>query len=106
MSANLTVAPIASESNCSHTALLAVRLDAHGRGYVDKAGGLTIETRIRAHGGCSEERSLAAATVTGDIGAHTVSVNSHTDTVTLHLLSAPARGPHSFEVQATFKTQA
>ena len=100
------MAPLPSDASCPKSAVLALRLDMHGRGYVGTAGGLTIEMRVRAHGGCKSQRTLSAATATGDIAAHTVSVKSDTETITLHLTAEPARGTHQFSVQATFSAAA
>ena len=75
----------------------------NGRGYVDKASGLTVEMRLRAHGGsCSAPRTLAAATLVGDVGPHRLVVDSATDTATLYLIAAPERGVHEFQVHGTF----
>jgi hypothetical protein len=106
VSANITVTPMPDDGNCSESAVLALSLDTHGRGYVGKTGGLTIEMRVRAHGDCRSQRTLSAATVMGDIGAHTVSVKSDTETVTLHLTAEPARRTHAFEVHAMFTAAA
>jgi hypothetical protein len=100
--ANLTVTPVAAEPTCSASALLNVSLAMHGRGYVDKAGGITLEMRLRAYGGCSTHRTLLAANVSGGIAAHTITVDRATETVKLRLLSALAKGTHSFQVLATF----
>jgi hypothetical protein len=106
VSANITVTPMPDDENCSESAVLALSLDMHGRGYIGKTGGLTIEMRVRAHGSCRLQRTLSTATVTGDIGAHTVSVESDTETVTLHLAAQPARGTHALEVHAVFTAAA
>jgi hypothetical protein len=103
VSANLTVTPAVAEAQCPEGALLQVRLDMHGRGYVDKTNGLTVEMRLRAaRGGCSENRTLLAATVSSGIGGHNVTVDRATETVKLHLASALGRGAFFFQVHATF----
>jgi hypothetical protein len=49
------------------------------RGYVDRTGWLTLEVRLRAHGGCSVHRALSAASVSGGDGVgHNVTVDSAT----------------------------
>jgi hypothetical protein len=102
VTANLTVTPVAVEPNCSASALISVGLAMHGRGYVAKAGGITLEMRLRAHGGCSNHRTLSAANVSGGIAVHTITVDRATETVKLRFLSALAKGTHSFQVLAIF----
>ena len=105
VSAVLNVLPTEMQQpRCSHSANLNVTLQLNGRGYVDKLGGLTIEMRLRGHGSpCGSPRTLATATVSSEsIGRHTVDLDRSTETIKVHLLSAPQKGLHTFVVNANF----
>ena len=105
VSAVLGVLPVGPrQPDCAQNALLNVTLQLHGRGYVDKLDGLTIEMRLRGHGSpCVTPRTLKAATVVDeDVGRYTVALDQATETVRVRLLSAPRAGAHSLVVNATF----
>jgi hypothetical protein len=102
VTAKLAVTPVAAEPNCSASALLDVSLDLHGRGYTNRAGGFTLEMRLRGHGSCSAHRTLSTAKASGGIREHVITVDRATETVKLHFASALARGVYTFQVRATF----
>jgi len=106
VSASLHVLPMAENANCSQSALLNLTLDLHGRGYVNHAGGLKVEMRLRASSECGAHRTLSSVTVSGDLGPkYSVALDAASETATLHLATAPARGRYALEVHALFAAE-
>ena len=104
---NLTVLPDGTAPECTGSAQASVEMQLHGRGYIGTSGaGLTVELRLRAHGGaCVRKSRLAKASVTavlGDLGPLAVFVDRQSETVTLALSTRLPRGCYKFRVAATF----
>ena len=105
VSAVLSVLPVGEQQpECSQYALLKVTLQLHGRGYVDKHGGLTLEARLRGHGeACVLPHTLASASVVGEpVGEYTIDIDQHSETIKVHFLSAQHKGTQAFVINATF----
>ena len=108
--ANLTAVADAATPECTESARASVEMRLHGRGYVGAAGavggGLTVEVRLRAHGGgdCISTRRLATASVEGGtgLGKYALVVDRETETVALQLATRLPRGRYNFAVVGGF----
>ena len=108
--ANLTAVADAATPECTESARASVEMRLHGRGYVGAAGavggGLTVEVRLRAHGGgdCISMRRLATASVEGGtgLGKYALVVDRETETVALQLATRLPRGRYNFAVVGGF----
>ena len=55
---NVTVNPATSNDTCPQVSFAMIRLELHGRGFIQTSRELTFEVRLRTYGGCNDTHFL------------------------------------------------